>query len=281
MILIETVEDMKKYAAEAKSAGKTIGLVPTMGYLHEGHQSLIKRSAAENDVTVVSVFVNPIQFGIGEDLETYPRDLSRDMAKAEEAGATALFHPQVSDMYPEGYNSFVEVEGITGLLCGKSRPTHFRGVTTVVCKLFNISRADNAYFGQKDAQQLAVIKRMVCDLNMNINITGCPIVREPDGLAMSSRNTYLSPEEREQALVLSQSLKLTEDMYARGERDAETIKKAVRERISGSDMADIDYVEAYTFPELKECSKIDSATLVAVAVKFGSTRLIDNTILGM
>ena len=154
-------------------------------------------------------------------------------------------------------------------------------MTTVVCKLFNISRADNAYFGQKDAQQLAVIKRMVCDLNMNINITGCPIVREPDGLAMSSRNTYLSPEEREQALVLSQSLKLAEDMYARGERDAEVIKKAVRERISGSDMADIDYVEAYTFPELKECSKIDSATLVAVAVKFGSTRLIDNTILGM
>lgn len=280
MQIIKTSKELNDWAGKNKNNGKTIGLVPTMGYLHEGHKSLIQKSSSQNDLTVVSVFVNPTQFGENEDLDSYPRDLERDKKAAEEAGADIIFHPSAADMYPENYGTYVSVDsGITKILCGKSRPIHFRGVTTVVAKLFNISMADRAYFGQKDAQQLAVILRMVSDLNMNIEIVPCPIVRESDGLAMSSRNTYLSSEERKQALVLSKSLKIAEESIHNGEKDLKTIKDGIRKIISEAPLADIEYIEAYTFPGLSECGSILSEkTLIALAVRFGSTRLIDNII---
>lgn len=278
--IISTPAELTAYAREQKKNGKTIGLVPTMGYLHDGHKSLIKKSAAQNDITIVSVFVNPTQFGENEDLDTYPRDLKRDKLAAADAGADVIFHPEPSDMYPDGYGTYVSVDSeITKILCGKSRPIHFRGVTTVVCKLFNISMADRAYFGQKDAQQLAVVMRMVSDLNMNIEIVPCPIVREADGLAMSSRNTYLSEAQRREALVLSRSLSNAKTAVQSGETDIEKLKADIRAIISSSDIADIEYIEAYTFPGLKPCgSRLTEQTLFALAVKFGSTRLIDNII---
>lgn len=278
--IIKTPKELNDWAKKNKVNGKTIGLVPTMGYLHEGHKSLIQKSSSQNDLTVVSVFVNPAQFGENEDLDSYPRDLERDKTAAEEAGADIIFHPSAADMYPESYGTYVSVDSdITRILCGKSRPIHFRGVTTVVAKLFNITMADRAYFGQKDAQQLAVILRMVSDLNMNIEIVPCPIVRESDGLAMSSRNTYLSSEERKQALVLSKSLKKAEEAINNGEKDLKTIKDGIRKIISEAPLADIEYIEAYTFPGLSECGSIISEkTLIALAVRFGSTRLIDNII---
>lgn len=280
MQIIKTSKELNDWAGKNKNNGKTIGLVPTMGYLHEGHKSLIQKSSSQNDLTVVSVFVNPTQFGENEDLDSYPRDLERDKKAAEEAGADIIFHPSAADMYPENYGTYVSVDsGITKILCGKSRPIHFRGVTTVVAKLFNLSMADRAYFGQKDAQQLAVILRMVSDLNMNIEIVPCPIVRESDGLAMSSRNTYLSSEERKQAPVLSKSLKIAEESIHNGEKDLKTIKNSIRKIISEAPLADIEYIEAYTFPGLSECGSILSEkTLIALAVRFGSTRLIDNII---
>lgn len=280
MRIITTPAELNAYSREQKQLGKSIGLVPTMGYLHDGHKSLIKKSSAQNDITIVSVFVNPTQFGAGEDLDTYPRDLERDKAVASDGGADVIFHPTPSEMYPEDYGTYVSVDSdITKILCGKSRPIHFRGVTTVVSKLFNISMADRAYFGQKDAQQLAVIMRMVSDLNMNIEIIPCPIVREADGLAMSSRNTYLSPTERQEALVLSRSLKEAEAAVAGGETDLNKIKSNIHRTISSSAAADIEYVEAYTFPQLKPCGdELNTKTLIALAVRFGSTRLIDNII---
>ncbi len=280
MQIIKTPAELNAVSKKLKAEGKTIGLVPTMGYLHEGHKSLIRKSAEQNDITIVSVFVNPTQFGPGEDLETYPRDLERDKEAAESAGADYIFHPEPEDMYPDGYGTFVSVDsGITKILCGKTRPGHFRGVATVVTKLFNISMADRAYFGQKDAQQLAVIMRMVSDLNMNIEIVPCPIVREKDGLAMSSRNTYLSAEEREQALSLSAALKEAEDNIKGGETDLEKIKQDIRTRISKSPLADIEYIESCAFPSLEPCGgRLDQKTLIALAVRFGKTRLIDNII---
>ncbi len=280
MQIIKTPKELNEYSTKIKKSGKSIGLVPTMGYLHDGHKSLIEKSAAQNDVTIVSVFVNPTQFGVNEDLDSYPRDIERDKTAAEESGADVIFHPEPSDMYPEGYGTYVSVDSdITKILCGKSRPTHFRGVATVVTKLFNITAADRAYFGQKDAQQLAVIMRMVSDLNMNIEIVPCPIVREPDGLAMSSRNTYLSPTERIEALVISKALREAGQKIANGEKDLDKIKAEAVQTISSSPAADIEYLEAYTFPNLLPCgSTLSERTLIAAAVRFGGTRLIDNII---
>lgn len=278
MQIVTKPAELSAYSKTLKAEGKSIGLVPTMGYLHEGHKSLIRKSAEQNSVTIVSVFVNPTQFGPGEDLDTYPRDLEHDMAEAESAGADTVFHPEPEDMYPKGYGTYVSVDSdITKILCGRTRPGHFRGVATVVTKLFNISLADRAYFGLKDAQQLAVIMRMVSDLNMNIEIVPCPIVREADGLAMSSRNTYLSPKERKEALCLSRALKEAEKEIEKGERNIEKIKSEIRSEISQSPIAQIDYVESYAYPSLEPCGKIlEGHTLIAAAVRFGKTRLIDN-----
>lgn len=280
MKIIKTVHEMRQYIKEEGANGHSVGLVPTMGYLHEGHASLIARSAEENDVTVVSVFVNPTQFGANEDLDSYPRDLEHDCAVAEQAGAQVIFHPTAAEMYPSGYRTYVNVEEITLPLCGKSRPTHFRGVTTVVCKLFCIVTPDRAYFGQKDAQQLIVIKQMVRDLNMGVKIVPCPIVRETDGLAKSSRNVYLNEEERRQALVLSQALTMARNLYENGEENAENLRQAMIEKIQSAPLAKIDYVELVDLESLQKVQTVGQPTLAALAVRFGTTRLIDNTILG-
>ncbi|MCH5184727.1 MAG: pantoate--beta-alanine ligase [Oscillospiraceae bacterium] len=279
MRVIEAAAEMRAYIKEEKKAGRRIGLVPTMGYLHDGHRSLIEKAASQNDTVIVSVFVNPTQFGAGEDLETYPRDLERDKETAEAGGAKVIFHPPVGEMYPKGYKTYVNVEEITGILCGKSRPTHFRGVTTVVSKLFNIVSPDRAYFGLKDAQQLAVICRMVEDMNFDIEIVPCPIVRESDGLAMSSRNTYLSVEERRQALSLGRGLAAARKLYEGGEKSIEKLTGIIRNEIDAMPMSEIDYIEAVEFPSLEPVVSAGRGTLIALAVKFGNTRLIDNIIL--
>lgn len=276
MLIYSKIAEMKKYLSEQKAIGKKIGFVPTMGYLHEGHLALIKDAKEENDIVVVSIFVNPTQFGKGEDFESYPRDLNKDAALSEKAGADAIFAPEVSEMYPIGYQTFVEVEEITENLCGASRPGHFRGVTTVVTKLFNIITPDNAYFGQKDAQQTVVIKRMVKDLNMNVNVKVCSIVRESDGLAMSSRNVYLNKEERKQALVLNQSLILAKELIEKGERDVTKIVNQMTELINDQPLAKIDYVSIVDSESLKELNITSGKILIAIAVKVGTTRLIDN-----
>ena len=275
--IISNPAEVQAIAKEWKKEGLTVGVVPTMGYLHDGHRSLIHRSCAENDRTVVSIFVNPIQFGPTEDLATYPRDLEADSALCASEGVDIIFHPEPSDMYADDFCTHVEVDDITHVLCGKTRPTHFRGVTTVVSKLFNISKADRAYFGEKDAQQLAVIRRMVRDLNIDIEICGCPIVREADGLAKSSRNKYLSPEERQAALVLSRSLNIGHSMLDAGERNAAKVRQAIVDEINKEPMAQIDYVSIVDSITLKDVEgDITAPVLVAMAVKIGSTRLIDN-----
>ncbi|MCR4841654.1 MAG: pantoate--beta-alanine ligase [Eubacterium sp.] len=276
--VVKTVAEVKEYVNQWKKDGLSIGLVPTMGYLHEGHASLIKRAVAENDRVIVSDFVNPIQFGVGEDLETYPRDLQADTALCDSIGADIIFNPEPSEMYPEGFSTHVDVEGITEVLCGKTRPTHFRGVCTVVSKLFNISQADRAYFGQKDAQQLAVVRRFVRDLNFNIQIVGCPIIREEDGLAKSSRNTYLSPEEKKAALVLSRSLSMGRKMIEDGEKSAKAVRDAIVSSIEKEPLAKIDYVEIVGWDSLEDVDEISGPVLAAVAVYVGKTRLIDNFI---
>ena len=263
-----------------KKEGLTVGFVPTMGYLHEGHKSLIDAARKENDRVVVSIFVNPMQFGPTEDLESYPRDLKKDAALCEAAGVDIIFHPEPEEMYADGFCSYVDMNGLTTELCGKSRPIHFRGVTTVVTKLFNLAQPDRAYFGQKDAQQVEVLKRMVKDLFFNIQLRIMPIVREADGLAKSSRNTYLNEAERKAALVLSRSLKAAKEQYEAGERDAAKITAAVTASIKEESMSDIDYVEIYALPELKPvAAPMAGSNLLAVAVKFGTTRLIDNVVL--
>lgn len=255
-----------------------MGLVPTMGFLHEGHESLIRRAVQDNDRVVVSDFVNPTQFGPGEDLESYPRDLDRDAALCENAGATLIFNPEPSEMYASDATTFVNMTGPSEDLCGMSRPIHFRGVCTVVSKLFNIVKPDRAYFGQKDAQQLAVIRRMVRDLNFDIEIVGCPIVREADGLAKSSRNTYLSAEERQAALVLSQAVKLGKNMAESGEKSADAIVAAMKKHIEAEPLAKIDYVKAVDAVSVSPISEMKPPVLVAMAVYVGKTRLIDNFI---
>lgn len=281
MKLVKTVAELREEIAAAKLAGKTIGLVPTMGALHEGHASLIKAANMENDFVVVSVFVNPTQFGPNEDLEAYPRTLDADCKLAESMGADIVFAPSAKEMYPSEDMTWVEVTGnVTKVLCGRSRPIHFRGVTTVVSKLFNLAQPDRAYFGQKDAQQVEVLKRMVKDLFFNLQLHIMPIVREADGLAKSSRNTYLSASEHEAALVLSRSLKKAQERFAAGERDAAVLTEAVRAEIAAEPMSDIDYVEIYRLPELQPVDgPLTGSNLLAVAVKFGTTRLIDNVIL--
>jgi pantoate--beta-alanine ligase len=281
MILCQDVAKLRELVANFKKENKSIGLVPTMGALHEGHASLINASAKENDITIVSVFVNPTQFGPNEDYEAYPRTLENDCIVAQNAGADVVFAPKNKDLYPNEDMTWVEVTGdITKVLCGRTRPIHFRGVTTVVSKLFNLSRADRAYFGLKDAQQTEVLRRMVDDLFFNVELRIMPIVREADGLAKSSRNTYLSPEERKSALILSKSLKLAKEVFTNGQRDVEAILNLVKDTIQIEKASQIDYVEMYKLPGLKPVgNKIEGRVLLALAVKFGTTRLIDNVIL--
>ncbi len=279
-MVITTTELMKRFLVTAKKENKTIGLVPTMGFLHKGHLSLIERAKQENELVVVSIFVNPTQFGPNEDFETYPRDILRDTTLAYEAGADIIFNPLVREMYPEGSATWVNVEGdITSVLCGASRPTHFKGVTTVVNMLFNIVQPDKAYFGQKDAQQVAVLTKMVHDLHINIDLVICPIVREEDGLALSSRNTYLSEEERSQAVILNKALQLAHEAFKEGEKDVETLTLLIRNKIATMPLAEIDYVSIYSYPSLAPIDKVVDTAIIAIAVKFGKTRLIDNVIL--
>ncbi len=275
-----TVEEAKRTISAWKAEGLAIGLVPTMGYLHEGHRSLIERAVAENDRVIVSVFVNPIQFAPGEDLETYPRDFEADKRLIEAAGGALVFHPEPEALYAPDACTYINVEGITGQLCGKTRPTHFRGVCTVVSKLMNISQADRAYFGQKDAQQLAVVRRMVRDLNMNVQVVGCPIVREADGLAKSSRNAYLSADERQAALVLSRAVAEGQRLMQEGERSAAAVVGAMKELIEAEPAARIDYVEMVSWDGIQPVQQADGPVLVAMAVYIGKTRLIDNFIFG-
>ncbi len=281
MKIVQTVEALKALIRQAKREGKTVGFVPTMGYLHEGHLTLMRQAKAEQDVVVASIFVNPLQFGPTEDFAVYPRDLERDSLLAESAGVDLLFTPPVEEMYPSGHASMltsVEVSEITTGLCGASRPGHFRGVTTVVNKLFNIVEPDRAYFGQKDAQQVAVIKQMVKDLNMNVTVVAVPIVRETDGLALSSRNVFLSQTERQAALVLSRSLRLANEMLAGGCRQAGELRKAIAEMIEKEPLAHIDYIAITDAETLKEAEVITKPVLVALAVRIGKTRLIDNMV---
>lgn len=271
---------MQQYAGRLKKLGKTIGFVPTMGYLHEGHLSLARQAKKDTDVAVMSIFVNPIQFGLKEDLKKYPRDSKRDCGKALGAGVDVIFYPSAEAMYPANYQTYVDVIGLSKYLCGKSRPGHFRGVATVVAKLFNIVRPDIAYFGQKDAQQAIIIKRMARDLNMDLEIGVMPIVREPDGLAMSSRNVILSPSERKQALVLKNALQKAKSMINSDETDAKSIIKAMR-RVCESVPSRIDYIsitDAETLQDVKSIKK-NKKILVALAVRIGRMRLIDNVII--
>lgn len=278
MRIVETIQEVREQVKEWRKQGLSVGLVPTMGYLHEGHKSLIDRAVAENDRVVVSVFVNPMQFGPKEDLASYPRDLARDAALCKAAGAALVFHPQPEEMYHSDFSSFVDMNTLTGGLCGKSRPIHFRGVCTVVSKLFNIVLPDKAYFGQKDAQQLAVIRHMVSDLNFGIEIVGCPIIREEDGLAKSSRNTYLNEEERKAALILSKSLKEGKALLDAGEKEATKIRQVITNKLKSEPLAKIDYVEVVDWNTLEPVTLIDGPILVAIAVYIGKTRLIDNII---
>jgi len=279
MIVPETIADVKKYVKEWKKNGETIGLVPTMGYLHEGHASLIKKAREQNDRVVVSDFVNPTQFGPNEDLEQYPRDFEADKKLCAGLGADLIFHPTPEEMYGKDHFTKVHVDTLTAGLCGAVRPVHFDGVCTVVTKLFHIAEADRAYFGQKDAQQLAVVKRMVHDLNYNIEIVGCPIVREADGLAKSSRNTYLSPEERKAAVILSASLKEGKKAIDAGEKDLKIITDIITKKLETEPLAKIDYVSAVDFNLLQPKDRLDGEeTLIAIAVYIGKTREIDNII---
>lgn len=277
MQVTNTIEKTRELVNNWKKEGKTIGLVPTMGYLHEGHASLIRRCREENDIVVVSDFVNPTQFGPNEDLEAYPRDFDRDSALCESIGADLIFCPSPAEMYHDPH-AFVSIDTLSDTLCGKTRPIHFKGVCTVVSKLFNIVNPDRAYFGQKDAQQLAIIRRMVRDLNMDIEIVGCPIVREEDGLAKSSRNTYLNEEERKAALILSKAVFLGKKMVEDGETSAAAVKEAMIKKIESEPMAKIDYVEAVDGLSMQPVEEIKAPVLVAMAVYIGKTRLIDNFI---
>ncbi len=278
--LITNIDDMKKIAQDMRQAGKTIGFVPTMGYLHEGHLSLIKRARSENDLVIVSIFVNPMQFGVNEDYDVYPRDINRDMALCDGEEVDYVFHPSVKEMYPHGYQSYVEVTEITNKLCGASRPGHFRGVTTVVSKLFNITIAHRAYFGWKDAQQVMVLQRMVKDLNMNIEIIPCPILREADGLAMSSRNVNLTAEDRRTALILSKSLFEAREMAEKGISSPQELIAFIKSMIAKEPSATIDYVEAVDLNTLQAATDLKAKVLIALAVKVGKVRLIDNIIVG-
>lgn len=279
MKIATTIAEVRAQVAAWKKEGLTVGLVPTMGYLHEGHASLVDTAVGQCDRVVASVFVNPTQFGPNEDLEDYPRDFDRDKALLEAHGCHLVFHPSVEEMYPAGAATYVEIlSDMPKQLCGKSRPIHFRGVCTVVAKLFHIVTPDKAFFGQKDAQQLAILRRMVRDLSYGIELVGCPIVREDDGLAKSSRNTYLNPQERQAALVLSQAVKLGQELVAQGERSAVKLVAAMTAHIAAQPLARIDYVEAVDGVTMEPVETLQGTVLVAMAVYIGKTRLIDNFI---
>ena len=279
MEIIRSIRLMQSLAEDLKKSGKRLGLVPTMGYLHQGHLSLLDAIRSRCDVLIASIFVNPTQFGPGEDFTSYPRDFQRDERLLRENDCDILFYPEKEEMYPEGFATKVIVEGLTDELCGRSRPTHFAGVATVVAKLFNITGCDIACFGQKDGQQAAVIKRMARDLNIPVEIVVAPIVREPDGLALSSRNVYLSEPERKRSLCLKKSLDLAERLVAEGERDSKVILHYIRDIIELVEGAEIDYIEIVDAETMKEAERIKGKVMVALAVRFGKTRLIDNCLL--
>ncbi|WP_049690011.1 pantoate--beta-alanine ligase [Anaerococcus jeddahensis] len=276
MKVIKKIDELREILKDFKKEGKSIGLVPTMGFLHKGHASLIKKAVSENDIVVISDFVNPIQFGPNEDLEAYPRDINADSKLCEDLGADFIFNPEPSEMYHDK-KAFVDIEGLSDNLCGARREGHFRGVCTVCTKLFNIVGPDRAYFGQKDAQQLSIIKKLVFDLNIPVEIIPCPIVREDDGLAMSSRNTYLSNDERKAALCLSKAIFEGEKMAKEGSSVKEVLEK-MEEIISEEKLAKIDYISAVDLETIKDVENFDKDTLVAIAVYIGKTRLIDNFI---
>lgn len=276
MKLVDSVSEMSRLAGRIKREGKSIGLVPTMGYLHEAHASLVREARKDNDVVVTSIFVNPIQFGPKEDFNRYPRDIKRDKIIAEEAGSDIIFYPPAQEMYPSGYATYVDVERLTEGLCGASRPGHFRGVTTVVAKLFGIIKPDIAYFGQKDAQQAAVVIKMARDLNMGVRIKVMPTVREPSGLAISSRNVYLSARERSDAAVIHKALRKAKSMVARGQRSAKRITAAMREVISEKPSVKVEYISIVDPTDLAGLDTVSSGALIAVAARVGKTRLIDN-----
>ncbi|KKY00323.1 pantoate--beta-alanine ligase [Paraclostridium benzoelyticum] len=278
MKIINNIKEIRKQVKDWKNDGLSVALVPTMGYLHEGHESLIKKASEDNDRVIVSIFVNPMQFGINEDLSTYPRNIDRDSDICEKNGASLIFNPSVEEMYTDEFSTFVDLNNLTSGLCGKSRPTHFRGVCTVVSKLFNIVNPDKAYFGQKDAQQLSIIKQMVIDLNFDIEIVSCAIVREADGLAKSSRNTYLSKEERQAATIINKSLKKAKSLIKGGERDSKKIINFIKNEISKEPLAKIDYISTVDNNTIKSVRTIEDGSLIAVAVFIGNTRLIDNFI---
>ena len=280
MKTINSIKEMHQYADKIRGRGDSIGFVPTMGFLHEGHLSLMRKAREENNTLVVSIFVNPTQFGPGEDLEDYPRDLDKDSDLCREVGTDILFFPSVEEMYPENFRTTVDVSGLTQVLCGRSRPTHFQGVTTVVAKLFSIVKPHRAYFGLKDYQQYRVISCMAEDLDMDLEVIGLPTVREPDGLAMSSRNKYLSDEERKSALSLSRSLAAADRMVREGITEVKEIETGVREIIESESHTRIDYVEVVDPEELTHLDRINGRALLALAVHVGQARLIDNALIG-
>lgn len=280
MNIITTIDEMQQIALSLKREGKRIAFVPTMGFLHEGHASLLREGRKRGDVLVLSIFVNPIQFGRDEDLDRYPRDMERDCGIARECGVDIVFTPDAPGMYPPGFQTSIAVSELSRPLCGASRPWHFDGVATVVTKLFNIVQPDTALFGNKDFQQLAVIRRMTADLNLPVEVVGMPIIREADGLAMSSRNSYLSPAERQSALCLSRAIRLVRERYAAGEHSASTLLAAARELILAESAAAIDYLELRDSASLALVDLVSDTTLLALAVKIGNTRLIDNSVLG-
>ncbi len=272
------IQEIKDYLRQRQQSGEKIGFVPTMGYLHEGHLSLIRRAVKETNLAVVSIFVNPIQFGPAEDLEKYPRNLERDLNLIRQTGAVVVFTPDATEMYGDNHLTYVHVDKMTDILCGPFRPGHFQGVTTVVNKLLNIVRPDKAYFGQKDGQQAIVIQKMARDLNMDVEIIACPTVRETDGLAMSSRNTYLSPEERNQAPVLYQALTTAKDLIQGGITDAARIKKQMETMINSKTLAHIEYISLVSASSFQEITEVSGPVMIALAAKFGATRLIDNIV---
>jgi pantoate--beta-alanine ligase len=275
MKVLKTIDEMKELRP---GLAEPVGFVPTMGYLHQGHLALVRQARAENVSVVVSIFVNPTQFGPQEDFARYPRDPQRDLALLDKEGTDIVFMPSADEMYPKNFNSWVEVGKVAERLEGAARPGHFRGVATVVAKLFNIVQPDRAYFGQKDAQQLIVIRKMASDLDMNLEIVAVPTVREPDGLAMSSRNTYLNPEERKQAIVLYQALTLAHKLWAQGEKDAKAIRRQMTDLIQKQPLAKIDYISIADAETLDELDRVKPPALVSLAVRIGKTRLIDNVV---
>jgi pantoate--beta-alanine ligase len=281
MKIIKTIYEMKSYIRSRKEQVKVIGLVPTMGSLHHGHISLINECRNKNEITIISIFVNPVQFNSDEDYAKYPKDFEKDFQIAENSGVDVIFAPSVKEMYPDGYKTYVNVGQLTEPLCGKSRPGHFRGVATVVCKLLNIVEPNNAYFGQKDIQQAIVIKQMVYDLNLNTKIITCPTVREIDGLAMSSRNIHLNTDERNAAVIISKSLFAAKDKIINGEYRKQIIIDFISSQIKSEKLAEIDYIDIVAYKDLKEINFLNGSIIIAAAVWIGKTRLIDNIIINI